>query len=519
MFRRFSMMRQVTDKTREKMTSLQSFTNQAGHYNLIPLVLEMDMGEETPLSIYRKLSKGRVNSFLLESGHRKEKEGRYSFIGVDPERLFRVSNEGCTVINEKGYPTSFYPSPGGSRDAIRDYLSCRKPRVKGDLPPFTGGVAGYFGYGMVEKWEDLFHGTGKKLNPSSHDAALLMGFVTVAALDHETRQILLIHNVRIPENTDHNAMKALYLGGVQVLENLADRIEEDPTENPSSGTFFLGDIQAHIPKSDFLEMVRKGREHIMAGDICQVVLSQRFTTQTNLPSLEIYESLKEINPSPYLFYLNLPELELIGSSPEVLVRVEGEHIITRPLAGTRRRGNSESEDRILAEDLLSDEKERAEHLMLVDLSRNDLGRVCRTGTVTVTELMGLEYYSQVMHIVSQVEGKKRKDLSSLDVLESSFPAGTVSGAPKIRAMEIIEELEPYPRGPYAGAVGYISFDGDLDTCIVIRTLVREGNTITVQAGAGIVYDSVPEKEYEETRSKARALLRALEKSLERRNAR
>ena len=372
---------------------------------------------------------------------------------------------------------------------------------------------------MVEEWEDLFHGTRRKLNPSSHDAALLMGFVTVAALDHETRQILLIHNVRISEGTENNTLETLYRDGVEVLENLADLIEEGDTENPSSGTFFLEDIQAHIPKRDFLEMVRKGREHIMAGDICQVVLSQRFTTETNLPSLEIYESLKEINPSPYLFYLNLNGLELIGSSPEVLVRVEGEHVITRPLAGTRRRGSSEAEDKVLAEELLSDEKERAEHLMLVDLSRNDLGRVCRTGTVTVTELMGLEYYSQVMHIVSQVEGKKRKDLSALDVLESAFPAGTVSGAPKIRAMEIIEELEPYPRGPYAGAVGYMSFDGDLDTCIVIRTLVREGNTITVQAGAGIVYDSVPEKEYEETRSKARALLRALEKSLERRNAR
>ncbi len=513
------MMRQVAIRTKQRMTDLDAFITQAEQYDLIPLVLEMDMGEETLLSIYRTLSTGKTNSFLLESSHRKGKEGRYSFIGVDPERIFRVTGEGCAVLNENGDPACFYPLPGGTRDAINDYLSCRRPPVTDDLPPFAGGVAGYFGYGMVEKWEDLFHGTERKLNPSSHDAALLMGFVTVVALDHETEQILLVHNIRISEGTDQNTLKTLYRDGAQVLENIADRIEEGATENPSSKTFFLGDIQANIPKSDFLEMVRKGREHIMAGDICQVVLSQRFTTETNLPSLEIYRSLKEINPSPYLFYLNLPGLELIGSSPEVLVRVEGEHITTRPLAGTRRRGNSEIEDRILAKELLSDEKERAEHLMLVDLSRNDLGRVCRTGTVAVTELMGLEYYSQVMHIVSQVEGDKREKLSSLDVLESAFPAGTVSGAPKIRAMEIIEELEPYPRGPYAGAVGYMGFDGDLDTCIVIRTLVREGNTISVQAGAGIVYDSVPEKEYEETRSKARALLRALEMTLERRNAR
>lgn len=512
------MKNQFNIRTERSITSLEFFIHQTGQYDLIPLVLEMDPGEETPLSLYRKLSEGRSHSFLLESSERGMAGGRYSFIGVNPEKIFRITPEGCHVYDRKGTEIGFYPSPEGTRKAITEYLDHTYPETEG-LPLFKGGLAGYFGYSMVEEWEVLFHGTDRRLNPSDHDMALLMGFVTVIALDHETNRLLLIHNVRIPEDPGRNKIEMIYQEGINVLENLASSIDKQFREKPSKDTYFLGAIHNHTSESDFLEMVRKGREKIIAGDICQVVLSQRFSAETDLPSLDIYQSLKNSNPSPYLFYLDLPELELIGSSPEVLVKVEDGHIITRPLAGTRRRGSSETEDQLLSEELLADEKERAEHLMLVDLARNDLGRVCKTGTVTVTELMGVEYYSQVMHMVSQVEGTKREDLSALDVLESAFPAGTVSGAPKIRAMEIIEELELHPRGPYAGAVGYIGFDNNLDTCIVIRTIMREGNTVSVQAGAGIVYDSIPEKEYEETRNKASALLKALEKTLERRNSR
>ncbi|GAB6280115.1 MAG: anthranilate synthase component I [Thermovirga sp.] len=510
----------ATQRTQQRITSLEDFRYMARGHDLVPLVMRMDPQDLTPLSLYRKLDKGRHYSFLLESGDRGSAGGRYSFIGAEPERIFRVTPEGCEVRDGDGNHPEFHPSGGGTRRALEAYLACRRPSFPGeDLPPFAGGVAGYFGYGMTEDWEDLFHGCGRKLRPSPLPRALLMGFVTVFAFDHKVGQLLLIHNIRIPEGASSEVLGSLYREGRERLEALSVRAEGPFTGNYPAGPFSLGDIHAHTSKEDFLEMVRKGREHIISGDICQTVLSQRFSIETDLPSLEIYQALKDGNPSPYLFFLNLPELQLIGSSPEVLVRVAGERIFIRPLAGTRRRGDSEAEDRILAEELLSDEKERAEHLMLVDLARNDLGRVCKTGTVAVTELMGLERYSRVMHIVSQVEGDKRGDLSVLDVLESAFPAGTVSGAPKIRAMEIIEELEHEPRGPYAGTVGYVGFDGSMDTCIVIRTMVREGNTVSVQAGAGVVYDSIPEKEYEETRNKAGALFRALETALERGNAR
>lgn len=507
-------------KTQQRITSLNDFKRMARDHDLVPLVARMEMQEQMPLSFYRKLGKGSRHSFLLESGDRGSAGGRYSFIGIDPERVFLVTPEGCEVCDGDGNHVEFHPSGQGTRKALDAYLACRRPQSRGDnLPPFAGGVAGYFGYGLTEDWEDLFHGCARKLRPSAIPRALLMGFATVAAFDHKTGQFLLIHNIRIPKGASHEALDVLYREGCEKLETLSVLAEEPFTENFPTGPFFMSDIHAHTSKDDFLEMVRKGREHIISGDICQTVLSQRFSIETDLPSLDIYQTLKDENPSPYLFFLDMPELQLIGSSPEVLVRVVGDRVFIRPLAGTRRRGNSDAEDRTLAKELLADEKERAEHLMLVDLARNDLGRVCKTGTIAVTELMGLERYSQVMHIVSQVEGNKREDMSALDILESAFPAGTVSGAPKIRAMEIIEELEHEPRGPYAGAVGYVGFDGSMDTCIVIRTMVREGNTISVQAGAGVVYDSIPEKEYEETRSKAEALFRALETALERGNAR
>jgi len=507
-------------KPKRKLTPLEDFTAQGRVFERIPIFLELPLEGKDPLDLYERLRSSGTHSFLLESGDGGEGGGRYSFIGIDPDRVFLVSPEGCLETDPNGKHMASFPSPNGLRKALDDYLSGTRPTLPEGFPPFSGGVAGYFAYDMAATWEDLFHGQeGRPLAPSPFPRAVLMGFSTVIAMDHIEDRAFLATNVRIPPGLDESRKKDLYLRGCRKLEKLEQRLDAPVRDDGSEeGPFFLEEARSNMDKPAFLEMVRQGREHIVAGDVCQVVLSQRFTARTNLPSMAIYRTLKECNPSPYLFLLELPELRLIGSSPEVLVRVKGARVVTRPLAGTRKRGRTLEEDCLLAEELLADEKERAEHLMLVDLARNDLGRVCRTGSVEVTELMGVESYSHVMHIVSQVEGDKRPELGAIDVLQSTFPAGTVSGAPKIRAMEIIEEMEGNARGPYAGAVGYIGFDGNLDTCITIRTLVQEGETVHVQAGAGIVYDSVPEREYEETQNKARALFKALETAIERGNA-
>ena len=510
-------MDEMSTTAESETTTFDAFLSMTGGNDRIPLVMTMNADGETPMGLYRKLSEKNVDSFLLESCGNGNGNGRYSFIGTDPERIFHITPEGCRLCDGRDKTIRFFPSRHGTEEALREYIGYGKgyPDIDG-LPPFTGGLAGYFGYGMIGEWETLFHGTDRKLRPSGDDISILMGFSTVVAVDHETDNIFLIRNVRIPGDTDMDSLKEIYEKGMDALEGLRSKVEGKCPTPYRCDSPFLSQIVAHTPKMDFLKMVEEGRQRIVAGDICQVVLSQRFSAETDLPSMDIYDALKEGNPSPYLFYVNLGKLELIGSSPEVLVKVQRGHVTTRPLAGTRPRGSSAGEDEKLSCELLSDDKERAEHIMLVDLARNDLGRVCKTGTVSVTELMGLEHYSRVMHIVSQVEGEMEDGLTAMDVLESAFPAGTVSGAPKIRAMEIIEELEPYPRGPYAGAVGYIGFGGNMDTCITLRTMVRKGNSVSVQAGAGIVYDSVPEKEYDETRNKAKALLDALENAMERR---
>lgn len=503
-----------------KLTPLEDFIAQGRDFERIPILLELPLEGKEPLDLYKRLRSSGTCSFLLESGDGAGGGGRYSFIGVDPDRIFRASPEGCLETDPHGRILASFPSRDGLREALDGYLSGTRPPQPEGFPPFLGGVAGFFAYDMVDSWEDLFHGQeSRPLAPSPFPRAVLMGFATVVAMDHLADRVFLVHNVRIPPGLDESERKDLYRVGCRLLEKLEQRLDGAVRgQNREEGPFFLAEARSNMDKPAFLEMVRQGREHIVAGDVCQVVLSQRFSARTNLSPVAIYRTLKECNPSPYLFLLELPELRLIGSSPEVLVRVRGPRVVTRPLAGTRRRGRTRDEDRLLARELLADEKERAEHLMLVDLARNDLGRVCRTGSVVVTELMGVESYSHVMHIVSQVEGDRRAGVDSLDVLQAAFPAGTVSGAPKIRAMEIIEELEGNARGPYAGAVGTIGFDGNMDTCITIRTLVQEGETVHVQAGAGIVYDSVPEREYEETQNKARALFKALETAVERGNA-
>lgn len=475
----------------------------------LPLVLELPRRGRSPRSLYERLKGGRSHTLLLESGDGGMGKGRYSFIAVEAERIFSVSGDGCrcSVHDGEGRLLQVHPSGRELRRAVEDYLGTFSSLREG-MPPFAGGVAGYFGYAMIEHWEDLFRGT-RSLEGSALPRALLMGYATVVAVDHERDSILLIHHAPIGAEGLESALAA----GHDHLQGLVRLLEEAERPRPS-GPFFLGEVRAETEKAAFMKIVDAGREAIVDGEVCQVVLSQRFSVATDLPASTVYEALAEENPSPYLFLVETPEVNLIGSSPEVLVRLEGDAVMTRPLAGTRPRGRDEAADGALEAELLADEKERAEHLMLVDLARNDLGRICRTGSVTVTELMGVERYSRVMHIVSQVEGVRRPEVKAFDVLEAAFPAGTVSGAPKIRAMELIEELERSPRGPYAGAVGYLSSTGDLDTCIAIRTFVQVEGEISVQAGAGVVYDSVAEREYDETRNKAEALFRALKKAAE-----
>jgi len=504
---------------KEGILSPRTFLEYSERFAVVPLARRLALENRTALDVYTAARRAGRPSVFLESGEMGGSSGRYSFIATEPERCFKVAagmfeeTDGKETVLARGTVEDFDRRLG-------EYTETGGCPLYGNLPPFAGGVAGFFEYGMVGHWEDLFHGDpSRSLRESPFPDALMMGFAAVCVVDHLEDEICLVRNVRIPEGADKKIRLALYDEALRLLDEDGAHLPEPGGKAPADGRRgFCGAVEAEIPKERFLSMVRQGKEHIRAGDVCQVVLSQRFSARTDLKPLEIYRALKRANPSPYMFFLDLGDFRLVGSSPEVLVRLSGNRVTTRPLAGTRRRGKTPAEDRYLERELLADGKERAEHVMLVDLARNDLGKVCRTKTIKVTELMETERYSQVMHIVSNVEGERREGCGPLEILRAAFPAGTVSGAPKIRAMEIIEDLEPSPRGPYAGAVGYIGFGGDMDTCITIRTFLHEQGRIHVQAGAGIVFDSVPEREYEETKSKARALLNALEDASEKKGA-
>ncbi len=502
----------VKKKRLEGDITLETFIDYGRNYPIVPLCRRFDLEGRTALGLYESFRKSGSPSILLESGERGDSSGRYSFMATEPERIFSVSAR-CFEEMDLSGQVLYEGSSGDFERRIEEYVGTRHCPLYGELPPFPGGVAGFLGYGMVENWENLFHSEGsRRLRPSPFPDAVMMGFFGVIVIDHVEDKILAVQNVRIPGGSNEKALCGLYERTQEVLKKQAALIEGCPRVAPDAAerACYVGNIRSNMSREDFLSMVQMGKEHIKAGEVSQVVLSQRFTAETDVTPLAVYRSLKRANPSPYMFFLDLGRFCLIGSSPEVLVRLSGDVITTRPLAGTRKRGADAREDTAFARELLADEKERAEHLMLVDLARNDVGKVSETGTVKVTELMEVERYSQVMHIVSNVTGKRAEGAGCLDILRAAFPAGTVSGAPKIRAMEIIEDLEPEPRGPYAGAVGYIGFGGGMDTCITIRTFIHEGDRVHVQAGAGIVYDSVPENEYEETKSKARALFHALE---------
>ncbi|ADL13373.1 anthranilate synthase component I [Acetohalobium arabaticum] len=481
----------------------EEFMAKADKGNLVPVYSEVVADLETPVSAFKKLDTGEY-SYLLESVEGGEKVGRYSFIGIDPFLIF--SYQQGKVKIEEGNRVEEHRTEEPLKE-LEEVLDRYQPVEVDGLPRFSGGAVGYLGYELVTSFEEIPQPESGLEVPD----ALFMLTDTILIFDHVKHKIKIVANARV--NGDP---KTAYQEAVERIEGLKSRLnrslgeQKPPISLRQKSKQNEFEFKSNLTKSEFTAKVEQAKEYIKSGDIFQVVLSQRLEVLTEAEPFDVYRSLRRVNPSPYMYYLNFADLELIGASPEMLVRVEDGNVENRPIAGTRRRGETEEEDNALAEEMLNDKKERAEHTMLVDLGRNDVGRVSRYGSVEVDEFMEIEKYSHVMHLVSNIRGELRENYSSFDALKACFPAGTVSGAPKIRAMEIISELEPTKRGPYAGAIGYFGFDGNLDSCITIRTMLFYDQKVYLQAGAGIVADSQPEAEYYETLNKAEALLAALE---------
>jgi anthranilate synthase component 1 len=486
------------------LPSLEEFKQKAKKGNLIPVYREILADRETPVSAFQKIDDGR-HSFLLESMEGGEKWARYSFLGSRPSVIVTSFGRSTRIIrNGKRSKQSFDRDP---LEVIKKVLSEYKPVPDPSLPRFFGGAVGFMGYDVVGFFEDL---------PAREKAGLGIPDVffmitdTLVVFDNVTHMIKVVSNAHVKGR----AVEAAYREAVRKINALVRKLkagskgfESRRKGKPKSKEYTL---TSNFSQPQYEQAVLRAKEYIKAGDIFQVVPSQRFETRINVEPYEIYRALRLVNPSPYMYFLRCGETTVVGASPEVMVRLEGGRIDLRPIAGTRRRGATEEEDRSLAEELLADPKERAEHIMLVDLGRNDVGRVSEPGSVKVSELMVIERYSHVMHIVSNVRGSLSGGKDAYDVIRACFPAGTVSGAPKIRAMEIIDELEPTRRGPYAGAVGYFGFSGNMDTCITIRTLIIKDDVAYIQAGGGVVADSDPTAEYQETVNKAKAMMRAVE---------
>ncbi|MCW5203070.1 anthranilate synthase component I [Desulfobulbus sp. US4] len=505
---------------------LESFSEMIEQAGLVPLHRTIVADLDTPLTIFAKVAEREKHAFLFESMEGGEKWGRYSFIGLDP--LLSFSSIGDAVTLRRAGSQATAEDEGGEPDVkieeiresvnpfqeLRDLLASFNASTAPGLPRFYGGAVGFLGYDMIRFIEEI---------PDQHapldfpDSSFIVPRL-VLIHDSVDQTLTVVCNV-VPGMGDDASdpsgtvdTTALYQDGCQRIDTIIELIR---SPLPTSLAAHAAGCPPHtftsnMDEATYAGMVEQAKEYILSGDIIQVVLSQRFHTETTMDPFLLYRSLRHINPSPYLFYLRLDDIILIGSSPEILVRLEDDEIELRPIAGTRKRGTTAEEDKELEEDLLADPKERAEHLMLVDLGRNDVGRVAAGGSVTTGDLLIVEQYSHVMHIVSGVHGKLAEGKDQFDVLEACFPAGTVSGASKIRAMQVIDELEPARRGPYAGAVGYFGFSGNMDFCITIRTFVMQGKDLWIQAGAGIVSDSVPEKEFEETVNKAQGLRRAVE---------
>ncbi len=488
--------------------NFEQFCELADQGNTIPVYRQLLSDSLTPVSAYQRLANPvgfapSANSLLLESVVGGDKIARYSFIAVDPEVTFTARRDEITIKKLGHAPETI--TRHDPLAELQQLLGGFEPVHLPGLPRFTGGIVGYAGYDMVRYYEDI--GEGPDDDRGLPDLSFGL-YRTMVIFDHVSKTIKVVCNAHIDSDPGQ-----AYRDATESIERTIRRLQEGANQAVGEITFDgLPQIpfESNFTRKGFESAVETCKEYIRAGDIFQVVISQRLSVSTRAEPFDIYRALRVVNPSPFMFILRTPEATLVGSSPEILCRVEDGHMTSRPLAGTRCRGKTEAEDKALEVELLADPKERAEHVMLVDLARNDLGIVAEPRSIELSEVMAVERYSHVMHIVSNVEGQLAEGKDSFDALRATLPVGTVSGAPKIRAMEIIDELEPTRRGPYAGAVGYVDFGGNMDTCIALRTMVITGGKVHVQAGAGIVADSVPAGEYEETLNKARALIRAIE---------
>jgi anthranilate synthase component 1 len=483
--------------------TFDEFKRLATKGNIVPVYRQLFADTLTPVSAFQKLS-GTEYAFLLESAAGGEKISRYSFLGINPFIQFTVFGHTIKLKrNDKHIETFQSQNP---LETLRNEMKSFIPVPIDGLPKFYCCTVGYIGYDAIRYFEQL-------PNVPKDDLLLpdiqLMFFDTVVIFDHTTRTMKVVCAAHINNEPLENIYNTTILKIGHIIEKLRTPILSLSDDITSTREVNIP-YSSNFEKADFLKAVELCKEYIRAGDIFQVVISQRLKTQIHANPFDIYRALRVINPSPYMFYLKMGNLKLIGSSPEVMVKVEDRNIVVRPIAGTRKRGRDNAEDHMLAQELIADPKERAEHIMLLDLGRNDVGRVSCYGSVHIDERMVIEKYSHVMHITSSVCGKLREDKTTFDSLNACLPAGTLSGAPKIRAMEIIDEIEPTKRGPYGGAVGYFDFFGNANTCITIRTIVLKDNDAYIQAGAGIVADSLPEREYEETLNKAKGLLKAIE---------
>ncbi|MBI4555950.1 MAG: anthranilate synthase component I [Candidatus Hydrogenedentes bacterium] len=481
--------------------TLDEFRRVARPGLLIPVYREVLADLETPVTAYLKISKGHPFSFLLESVEKADTLGRYSFLGANPSVVFQSRGTDVSITENGNVRRITCAQP---LDELKRLMARYTPAPVSGLPAFHGGAVGYISYDQVRFFERL---PDKNPDPLALPDLYFMITDTILIFDHVQSRLKIVSNAHVQDNAD-----SAYNEAVRKIDGLERGLRRPlvvSTERVHSGESEIP-IRSNFTRREFCDAVLKAKEYIRAGDIFQVVLSQRFEREVNSSPINLYRALRCINPSPYMALLQFPDVMIVGASPEVMTQVRNGTCMVRPIAGTRPRGNTPTEDLELEKELLADEKELAEHIMLVDLGRNDVGRVSQPGTVAPSRLMTIERYSHVMHIVSEVEGRMKNGEDAFSALRATFPAGTVSGAPKIRAMEIIDELEPVRRGPYAGGLGYISFSGDMDTCIVIRTMVIKDNVAYLQAGAGIVYDSDPEREFEETVNKAKASFKAVE---------
>ena len=488
------------------MPSLAEARRLARRYEVVPLYAELIGDLETPISAALRFA-DEENVFLLESAEAAERFGRYSFLGFDPKRTLSYRDGIYTIVDADGVREVAAKDPFSG---LAELVGKKSVAPLPNLPAFVGGAVGYFSYDAVRYLERLPDAPPDDLYLPEAYFAITNTLIVFDHLRHKVLVISLVDAANL-RDVEGEGFAAAYRRAADDVRRVSERLAAPETRRafpPGDGGL---EISSNFTRSGYEEAVERAKEYIRAGDAFQIVPSQRFFAEIgDLNPFLLYRGLRTVNPSPYMTYLKLGDLSLVGASPEPLVRVEGRRVMTRPIAGTRRRGATPEEDALLAEELLADAKERAEHVMLVDLGRNDIGRVAEIGTVQLENFMEVERYSHVMHIVSTVEGDLRAEYTALDALAAAFPAGTVSGAPKVRAMEIIDELEPTRRGPYAGATGYYGVDGRLDTCITLRTALLKGGRVYFQAGGGVVADSVPSLEYEETRNKAGAIVRALD---------